>query len=178
MRAYAEANYGRVLLLDQCEECGGVWFDRWELYFASTGSLLSLAAVDGRRFAAPNLGAKGAGECPRCAVELKPFVDPALPPDASISRCERCRGLWLNRGDLARYADFKALKTGGSTRVPAPGEMKALEHLQKALNTSTLLDAPPPPGLSGAEASIEPREVLKDMGFLALQALIRLVFKF
>lgn len=47
---YAEANYGRVLLLDQCRSCGGVWFDRWELYFLKDSSLGPLGRFDAGSF--------------------------------------------------------------------------------------------------------------------------------
>ena len=31
------AHYGRPLILDQCEKCGGLWFDRMELFETKHG---------------------------------------------------------------------------------------------------------------------------------------------
>jgi Zn-finger nucleic acid-binding protein len=177
--AWAEANYGRVLLLDQCASCGGVWFDRWELYFAKAASIKSLNTVDMKAFLGSVPLRIGSNECPRCLILLVPFTDPSLPVDATIKRCPQCSGVWLNRRDLLKYASHKERFKPPTPAGPAP-ELKALKSLQKELNTSkigipttlelasALDDAPP----------IETKEVVKDMGFLILQALLRLVFKF
>ena len=176
--AWAEANYGRVLLVDQCSSCGGVWFDRWELSFAKSSSIKTLHAVDIKAFLAEVTRKGGSCECPRCSVALVPFTDPSLPPDASIKRCPRCSGVWLNRGDLLKYASYRERFNRASAGPEQ--EIKTLKSLQKELDTSklgipttlelaaSLGDEPPP----------DTKEVIKDVGFLILQALLRLVFKF
>lgn len=172
----AGANYGRVLLLDQCAGCGGVWFDRWELHFAMPASLLKLREMDEDSFLAANGAKKGTGECPKCERELSPFTDPMLPKDAEIERCERCNGLWLNRGGLEKYARHKA-GFAGKGAAPA-AEIKVLKNLQKELDTSRMIAPPEAAAFSSGEPPIETGELLKDMGFLILQSLVRLVFKF
>lgn len=187
---YAEANYGRVLLLEQCQRCGGVWFDRWELYFLEESSARSLGAFDIKSFMAENPDTVGTGQCPKCSVKLVEFKDPGLPKDCAIERCTGCGGLWLNRGELHKYADHKeAIKgaaSGGNDKTnaePVQGgnaESKTLKHLQKELNVSNITQ----PGwseliaLQPDDGPIETKEVLKDMGFLALQSLLRYVLKF
>lgn len=176
--AWAEANYGRVLLLDQCASCGGVWFDRWELYFAKAASIKSLHTVDMKAFLGPVPLRTGSNECPRCSTALVPFTDPSLPGDATIKRCSRSAGVWLNRGDLLKYASHKE-RFRPASFGPAP-EIKALKSLQKELNTSKI-GIPTTLELASAlenDPPIETKEVVKDMGFLILQALLRLVFKF
>lgn len=175
---YAGANYGRVLLLDQCADCGGVWFDRWELYFARPSSLKSLHRIDTESFSAVNPARRGTGGCPKCGHELKPFIDPVLPKDASIKRCDACKGLWLNRGELEKYAEFKASFGGREPGPSSPEELKALKDLQKELDTSGFAVPHEPAASLDGEPPIETREVLKDVGFLILQTLVRLVFKF
>lgn len=178
-RVYAEANYGRVILLDQCARCGGVWFDRWELYFVREGSLKSLEAVDVEALLAPAPGGRDALECPRCGRGMALFNDPVLPRDASIMRCPGCMGLWLNRVDIGRYARHKEALRGAGARVPpaggAPG-IETLKNLQKELRTAGIADA------RGAapvdDGPIEPKELAVDIGFLILQTLFRLLFKF
>ncbi len=176
--AWAEANYGRVLIVDQCPSCGGVWFDRWELSFAKASSIKALHAVDMKAFLAEVTRGGGSNECPRCSVPLVPFIDPSLPPDASIKRCPRCSGVWLNRGDLIKYASYRE-----RFRRPPVGpvqEMEALKSLQKELDTSKI-GIPTTLELAASlddEPPVETKEVVKDVGFLILQALLRLVFKF
>lgn len=178
---FAEANYGRVLLLEQCRGCGGVWFDRFELYFVTGRSMKDLEAIDRATFTAKPPDEAGKGLCPKCEKPLAVFADPNLPKDALIERCAGCSGLWLNRGELGRYAAHKEA-LGGSRAVDGapPSELGALKGLQKELRlgglatpttmelASNLQDEPP----------LESKEVAKDMAFLALQSLMRLVFKF
>lgn len=179
-RVYAEANYGRVILLDQCMRCGGVWFDRWELYFVKESSLKSLEAVDVEALLAPVPRSRDVIGCPSCGLGMALFNDPVLPRDVSIMRCAACRGLWLNRGDIGRYARHKEGLRGAGTRVsPADGALglETLKHLQKELRTEGI--APARGGLAAVDdGPIEPKELAKDIGFLILQTLLRLFFKF
>lgn len=176
---YAEANYGRVLLLDQCHGCGGVWFDKWELYFVKPGSLKTLEAVDVKGLLAPHTDKCGRNQCPKCSSELVAFNDPFLPKDASIKRCPACSGIWLNRGELGKYAGFKSALTG-NLREANPSELETLKHLQKELKVSDIAK-PTTLELASAldnEPPLNTKEVAKDVGFLILQSLLRLVFKF
>lgn len=175
---YAEANYGRVLLLDQCRGCGGVWFDRWELYFLRESSARTLEAVDVRSLLSENPPKAGGNACPKCSTALLPFIDPGLPKDATIRRCQGCGGVWLNRGDLGRYAAHKAALTGRPASGTDGKEVEVLRRLQKELKTAdiarpTSLELSP--GLD--DRPIEPKEFAMDVGFLILQSLMRLVFK-
>lgn len=178
---YAAANYGRVLLLDQCRGCGGVWFDRWELYFLTDKSIKDLEGIDASSFAAPVAPHPAKGKCPKCEKELAIFTDNNLPKDALIERCPNCNGLWLNRGELGKYAAHR--KTFSAKRqdsVNGTAELDTLRHLQKELKVA---DIATPTTLELAsnlrnETPINSKEVAKDLAFLALQSLVRLVFKF
>lgn len=177
---YAEANYGRVLLLDQCHGCGGVWFDRWELYFVTEAAVRSLEGIDIKALLSGIVEPKGNGLCPKCEKGLKPFTDPNLPEDALMERCPQCSGIWLNRGELPKYRAHKKAFRANPAFEPRAAELATLKHLQKELKVTGIatpttlelasrLDAEPP---------IDTKEVAKDLGFLALQSLLRLVFKF
>lgn len=176
--AYAEANYGRVLLLDQCPACGGVWFDRWELYFVKEDSLTTLAKVDPVLFASEHSCKEKQGECPRCAAGLKDFIDPNIPKGASIKRCPSCSGLWLNRGELNKYAAYKASLKGMLQQMPGDAPLTTLRSLQKELDTSTLTKKDTPGTLMLDEPPLDGKEFATDVGFIILQTLLRLVFKF
>ncbi|MCC6502738.1 MAG: zf-TFIIB domain-containing protein [Deltaproteobacteria bacterium] len=178
---FAEANYGRVLLLDQCKVCGGVWFDRWELYFVTDRSIKDLEALDAASFAARNPVDGGKGLCPRCEKELAVFIDPNLPKDALIERCKGCNGLWLNRGELKRFAAHrKTFRASRPEYSNAASEIGALKNLQKELKLGNLA-VPTTLELASNlqnEPPVNSKEVAKDLAFLALQSLVRLVFKF
>jgi len=183
---YTEANYGRVIIVDQCKRCGGVWFDRWELYFLTDESLKSLAHVDTAAFMASNAAthAKKSGhECPRCEKELVVFTDPMLPKDTDIKRCAGCHGLWLNRGTIGKYGSRKQelrgallgeLKKTAQDKHPHNARIEMLKKLQKELDVKSLAYERP------AEPQDEPikaKDFAADMGILALDALISMVFK-
>jgi Zn-finger nucleic acid-binding protein len=176
---YAEANYGRVLLLDQCPGCGGVWFDRWELFFIKGDALENLSRLDESALLALNPTQKGTDACPRCSSALAAFTDPALPADSTIKRCPRCNGLWLNRGELRRYSIHRRSFDVG--RAPSPDRaigVEVLRRLQKELKAETLAAAPEPEGEALDAPPLDGGEFAKDMGFLILETLLRLVFKF
>ncbi|MFQ5354313.1 MAG: zf-TFIIB domain-containing protein [Thermodesulfobacteriota bacterium] len=175
---FAEANYGRVLLLDQCGGCGGVWFDRWELYLLKPDEALRLDSVDLKAFNALNPLMRGTGKCPLCGKGLTEFADPALPGDAAVRRCSQCFGLWLGRGDLSKYGVKRASARGEMLKAPSETDsLVALKNLQEALDTSTIsmpAAAAPPPDYS----PVPPGELAKDLAPIILQILFKLIFKF
>lgn len=175
---FAKANYGRVLLLDQCTGCGGVWFDRWELYLLHGSSASDLDSVDVSSLLAPNPDSGGSGNCPRCSLPLTEFKDPGLPPDASIRRCSGCSGLWLNRGEISKYANHRdTFRKRGSTGDSGV-DVGTLRHLQKELDLTRITGpAPEAAGLDSVEPPLDTKEIVTDLGFLALQTLVRLLFK-
>ncbi|MEK6759473.1 MAG: zf-TFIIB domain-containing protein [Deltaproteobacteria bacterium] len=175
---FAKANYGRVLLLDQCTGCGGVWFDRWELYMLHGASVSDLDSVDVSSLNAPNPDVHGSDNCPRCSLPLVEFRDPGLPPDASIRRCVACSGLWLNRGEISKYANHRDTFKKRGTSEAAGADIETLRHLQKELDLTKITGpAPEAAGLASVEPPLDTKEIVTDLGFLALQTLVRLLFK-
>ncbi|MBI5876001.1 MAG: zf-TFIIB domain-containing protein [Deltaproteobacteria bacterium] len=187
-QVYAEANYGRILLLDQCDVCGGIWFDTWELYYLKDAEAKRLDAVNINSLLAGTPMQKGLSLCPRrCGAALEPFQDPNLPADSRINRCARCNGLWLNRGELVKYEEHKnKLKSRleqthsaskGAEAVFAVDSQKAkwetASRLGAALRTRPdNVDAAPIEDTNWDKA-----ELSKDALFLILQILFKIVFK-
>ncbi len=95
----ARARTGYMLSLDRCAGCGGIWFDRWELFPLHDDEVARLDAVDVASLNRPD-AKDGPGICPRCEIRLIAFQDANLPSDASIERCRVCEGMWLQRGQL------------------------------------------------------------------------------
>lgn len=176
---YAEANYGRVLLLDQCPGCGGVWFDRWELFFIKGSAIENLSRLDEKALLSLNPGHQGPDACPRCSSALAAFSDPVLPRDSTIKRCPLCNGLWLNRGGLKSYSVHRRSFDKGRPMSPdGAAGIEVLKKLQKELKAETLAALPRPEGEALDAPPIDAEEFAKDMGFLVLETLLRLVFKF
>lgn len=186
---YAEAHYGRYLLLDQCPDCGGIWFDSWELYYLKEGEANRLDPVDSEKLLTLTAFKKGPDQCPRCQAELEPFHDPNLPKDAKIERCPKCNGLWLNRGELHRYADYKAgLRERQEDRpvqqpaiLPDPALKSDNKRLEELKNLGQALSTRVSPEIGESlnldEAEIDRAELTKDLVFVIIQVLLRLILK-
>jgi Zn-finger nucleic acid-binding protein len=123
----AQARSGYLIVIDQCERCGGIWCDRWELFPMRPEEADRLDPIDTNRFYQHAARSSGAGNCPRCSIPLQRFRDPLLPADARIERCRHCDGMWLNRGELRR---FKQSRRSASSGVK---ESAVLVHLARSL---------------------------------------------
>lgn len=94
-----EAATVKGIEVDQCPACRGVWFDEQELsrLLATTPEELKPIAR-GRGDAAQDTRP---GRCPRDAQPLM-RVRSARQPAVVVDVCPRCRGLWLDGGELAQ----------------------------------------------------------------------------
>jgi len=101
------AHYGESIIVDQCEKCGGIWFDESELFRAkqeeaermevlNTGILRTPSTIEH-----PNL------ICPRDETAMYRFTDKYFPKDIVLVRCPSCHGIWLNRGIFTKYQQFR-----------------------------------------------------------------------
>lgn len=171
------ARSGYCLLLDQCGRCGGIWFDRWELYPLAAEEAARLDPVDTGKLHEPTPAPATPGRCPRCTAALRPFRDPTLPSDARIERCTVCEGMWLNRGELARWkrrtpprppgADAELIARVGG-QLGASTDWSQVSNLDAATYAA---DDPPPPGTDWRSAlrSASP--------WLALATAVRLLLR-
>jgi Zn-finger nucleic acid-binding protein len=88
------------LEVDSCPECFGIWFDREELkQFVSRPDFADKLAERSEQISrAPRLQAR---RCPRCEVDL---MESSL-GEVWIDTCPRCRGIWLDQGELQRAVE-------------------------------------------------------------------------
>ena len=102
-----ESHYGQTVILDQCPECGGIWFDSLELYSVKQGQaeIIDLLSADSLR--ASSLIEKSDLLCPKDSVKLVNFNDPVFPKDIIIARCPVCNGFWLNRVEFSKYQSYR-----------------------------------------------------------------------
>jgi Zn-finger nucleic acid-binding protein len=103
----APADPGTLIQLDQCQKCGGIWCDKWELFPIDPDEARELDQLDGALLGNPVGGPARVLYCPRCTAPLQECQDPVLPADLLFDRCLRCEGIWLNRHELRRYKDHQ-----------------------------------------------------------------------
>jgi Zn-finger nucleic acid-binding protein len=104
--ATARADPGTLIQLDQCRNCGGIWCDKWELFPVDPDEAERMdanEAVDAASLAASVELERSCLYCPRCTAALQHCKDPALPANLLLTRCSRCDGIWLNRGQMKRF---------------------------------------------------------------------------
>jgi Zn-finger nucleic acid-binding protein len=104
-----ESHYGQTVILDQCPKCGGIWFDRFELYSVKQGQAEKIDLLNVDTLRTSTLVKNSELLCPRDSVKLVHFSDPFFPEGIIISRCPVCSGFWLNRGEFVKYQDYRQL---------------------------------------------------------------------
>ncbi len=91
--------------LDKCHACEGIWFDRGEMERLRDAELQEVAPVleeEGGQRPSPAGETSGYMRCPRCEhARLQGCHYTFLHP-VRIDRCERCFGVWLDKGELER----------------------------------------------------------------------------
>lgn len=109
----AAANPGTLIVLDQCQSCGGIWCDRWELFPVDPDEARRIDPLDPSLLQTPApQGTSRPLYCPRCGDRLKLFRDPYLDAGLELHRCLRCDGIWLKRGEFSRYKELQQKKRG------------------------------------------------------------------
>ncbi|MBS2034165.1 zf-TFIIB domain-containing protein [bacterium] len=82
------------LEVDSCPECFGIWFDREELKEFIQKPELIQRLSEGTSSPAPT--STGERTCPSCRI---PLSETSL-GEVSVDVCFRCRGIWLDQGEL------------------------------------------------------------------------------
>lgn len=103
----AASRQGAAILLDQCGCCGGIWFDKWELFQVAEGRIRELSQIDLEYLRCPAGQRPAETLCPRCGKVLRSYSDPHIPANIQMLICDGCEGFWLNHGEAAGYADFR-----------------------------------------------------------------------
>src|SRR3989344_5399174 len=98
-------NHG--IALDECAQCGGVWFDASELKKVIDSTDNALRWIDLNLFEQEEgkFTHSVQGEaCPRCGAQMTQFI--YKESGAVISMCTSCKGVWLAKGELSRIISF------------------------------------------------------------------------
>jgi Zn-finger nucleic acid-binding protein len=101
------SHYGGPIFVDQCEKCGGIWFDESELFRAKQGEAETIEAVNTEMLRTPSTIESSTLFCPRDQGAMHRFTDKYFPQDIVLVRCQLCHGIWLNRGIFTKYQQFR-----------------------------------------------------------------------
>ncbi len=128
--------FGAPLALDQCPACGGIWFDRYELFRIGEEGARRLEGIDEESFRQP-AGTAENPLCPVCRVKLRVFRDANVPANIQLFFCSRCEGFWVNHGMLAEYASFRASR---GRKRPDPRMAEDYERMLRSASDAELME--------------------------------------
>ena len=97
----------RGILIDECEDCKGRWFDNDELRKAKDKTDDDLRWLDFDPFGEEADKYKTPYEgkvCPRCSVKMVSLT--YQDSGVIIDKCNNCQGVWLNRGEFEKVVDY------------------------------------------------------------------------
>jgi Zn-finger nucleic acid-binding protein len=100
-------HYGEPIIVDQCEQCGGIWFDESELFRAKQGDAERIESLDTGILRTLSTIEHPDLICPRDEATMQRFTDRYFPQDIVLMRCPSCHGIWLNRGIFTKYQQFR-----------------------------------------------------------------------
>jgi Zn-finger nucleic acid-binding protein len=100
-------HYGGPIIIDQCEKCGGIWFDEAELFRAKQGEAEKIEMWDTEILRTPSTIENSILFCHRDKAAMHRFTDKYFPEDIVLARCPSCHGFWLNRGVFTKYQQFR-----------------------------------------------------------------------
>ena len=128
-----ESFYSAPVILEQCGGCGGIWFDRYELFSVKPGQAKKIESLDSETLSAPARIISSGLVCPRDQSRLERFSDINFPREIIVGRCRECGGFWLNRGEFTMYQ--RARREQQRIREKGPEkDLKFTREIQKILS--------------------------------------------
>lgn len=103
-----EALLFRDVYLDDCPQCGGIWFDEGELKkFVKGHDELILHSLEDAAKPCPDVVLKERDQklCPSCSERLTPYRY-MYSSDVLLDECDSCYGVWVQDGELEKIADY------------------------------------------------------------------------
>ena len=127
------SHYGVPIIIDQCEKCGGIWFDEAELFRAKQGEAERIEVLNTEILRTPAPIENSTLFCPRSGAKMHRFTDRHFPQDIVLVRCPLCHGIWLNRGVFTKYQQFRQGLMRPKKKSPEDeGMQKNIAHLVKS----------------------------------------------
>jgi len=81
------ANYGQPLFLDQCDTCGGIWFDRIGIVQSKAGRAEKVDLIDTYILTESTPAVNPVHCCPKDGAKLSRFTDANFPSGIIVERC-------------------------------------------------------------------------------------------
>ena len=139
----ATSNYDAPVIIEQCENCGGLWFDDLEIYRIKMSEADNINGIDKEKLCANTIFTEGNFHCPNDNTILTQFKDPSFPISLHIDNCSTCGGFWMNRGEFIEFEKQREelIKKSSTQKSIAPAipeeDKKFNEQIQKLLESQS-----------------------------------------
>lgn len=139
-------HYGnRQIVIEQCPQCGGLWFDASEFYRVKIGEAVELEKLNPNKLSESTVLATGSLICPKDGQVLQRYQDPYFSDTGFLKEfklfsCSQCGGFWFNRGHFTAYQARRAqtgMKQNNTGSLAT--DLLQLEEYKKDLEQRKLL---------------------------------------
>ena len=132
-------------MVDGCDQCGGVWFDVNELGALAQAGKATIGWAE--QLFEPGAEPLEVDEarCPKCGVALYEFEFKHT-PGITLDACPRCRGIWVDDGELEAMAARMPVKQAGETERRGSGDPQAQRLRERTRMAAGVLQQFPCPG--------------------------------
>lgn len=101
---------GVVIKTNQCQNCGGVWFNDLDLFSLTGREAKILEEISKNEPRESSLNVQSVHYCPVCGIPLVRLRDTNIPENININNCPKCNGLWMDRGETIKYKEYQKQK--------------------------------------------------------------------
>jgi len=129
------SHYDIPVILDQCPKCGGLWFEKDELFRTKYGEAKKIEPINTKKLKEDVLLKKTALFCPSDGEKLKIFQDPNFPKDLQIESCLKCGNFWFNKGEFRKFQKIQTARKKDQKKSDEKAE-KQIENLLGLYRTS------------------------------------------
>jgi len=116
-KVITSTQYGTQIKLDQCFDCGGIWFDNLELYPLPKEEIEKIENIKLDKLQENSFLGNGKKACPKCGIELERLKDYNFPEGLEAEQCKKCGGIWMNRGEAIEFKKWQDEKKKDSAYV-------------------------------------------------------------
>lgn len=168
------SHYGIPIVIDQCQDCGGLWFDDTELYRTKHG----VAHEIEKRINIPKLrqftySSNEILKCPCGQENLVNLNDKYFPQGIQIKSCKKCGGFWFNHGQFTEFQTKRMAKINAvnNSEIVVKNEMLDKKLDGKIKSVMTLYS-----DLYSREKKAKEQKMIGDVGYI-LWILLRILLK-
>lgn len=100
----SKSHYGQSITLDQCPNCGGIWFDKNEYHQIKKTEIEKISQLNTNKLMCVKSQNNRDWLCPKDQTPLVVFKDSNFPKAIDVRRCAACSGFWFSCESVAAYS--------------------------------------------------------------------------